>query len=310
MELFPPNSKIDFMGQRRIWFVVSGLLILLSIVGLATRGLNFGIDFTGGLVLEARYPEAVNLEHVREQLAQAGFADAQAQRFGADRDVMIRLPPPGKNVDTKQLGERVLAALAARDPGVQLLRVEYVGPQVGSELANQGGLALLIAVTGILLYVGLRFEFRLASGAIIALVHDVIITIGVIAWTQVTFDLSVLAAVLGIIGYSINDSIVIFDRIRENFIKLRRLTPVEVINASVNQTLSRTIMTNLTVFLVLMALLILGGDTLRPFSIAMVVGSIVGTYSTIYVASSMALQMGVRREHLLPVVREGPKNQL
>lgn len=203
-----------------------------------------------------------------------------------------------------------MATLAARDPGVQLLRVEYVGPQVGSELANQGGLALLIAVTGILLYVGLRFEFRLASGAIIALVHDVIITIGVIAWTQVTFDLSVLAAVLGIIGYSINDSIVIFDRIRENFIKLRRLTPVEVINASVNQTLSRTIMTNLTVFVVLMALLILGGDTLRPFSIAMVVGSIVGTYSTIYVASSMALQMGVRREHLLPVVREGPKDQL
>lgn len=310
MELFPPNSKIDFMGQRQIWFAVSGLLILLSIVGLAARGLNFGIDFTGGLVLEARYPAAVNLEHVREQLAQAGFTDAQAQRFGADRDVMIRLPPPDEGVDTKQLGARVLASLAARDPGVQLLRVEYVGPQVGSELANQGGLALLIAVMGILLYVGLRFEFRLASGAIIALVHDVIITIGVIAWTQVTFDLSVLAAVLGIIGYSINDSIVIFDRIRENFIKLRRLTPVEVINASVNQTLSRTIMTNLTVFLVLLALLMLGGDTLRPFSIAMVVGSIVGTYSTIYVASSMALQMGVRREHLLPLVREGPKDQL
>jgi len=309
MELFPPNSKIDFMGQRYVWFAISGLLILLSVVGLAVRGINFGIDFTGGLVLEVRYPEAANLETVREQLAAGGFDDAQAQRFGADRDVLVRLPPQA-GVEAKQLGDRVLAVLATHDPGVQLLRVEYVGPQVGEELANQGGLALLIAIAGILLYVGLRFEFRLASGAIIALVHDVIITIGVISWTQVSFDLSVLAAVLGIIGYSINDSIVIFDRIRENFIKLRRLTPIEVINSSVNQTLSRTIMTNLTVFLVLMALLILGGDTLRPFSIAMVVGSIIGTYSTIYVASSLALQMGVRREHLLPMVREGPKDQL
>ncbi len=309
MELFPHNSKVDFMGQRYVWFAISGLLILLSVVGLAVRGINFGIDFTGGMVMEVRYPEAVNLETVREQLAAGGFDDAQAQRFGADRDVLVRLPPQA-GVEAKQLGDRVLTVLATHDPGVQLLRVEYVGPQVGEELANQGGLALLIAITGILLYVGLRFEFRLASGAIIALVHDVIITIGVISWTQVSFDLSVLAAVLGIIGYSINDSIVIFDRIRENFIKLRRLTPIEVINISVNQTLSRTIMTNLTVFLVLMALLILGGDTLRPFSIAMVVGSIVGTYSTIYVASSLALQMGVRREHLLPVVREGPKDQI
>ena len=308
MELFSPNSKIDFMGQRYVWFAISGAMILLSIVGLGVRGLNFGIDFTGGLVVEVRYPEAANLEVVRDVLAQGGLADAQVQRFGADRDVLIRLPP--QDGDAKQQGEHVLAVLAAHDAGVTLQRVEYVGPQVGEELANQGGLALLIAVTGILLYVGLRFEFRLAAGAIIALVHDVIITLGVLSWTQVSFDLSVLAAVLGIIGYSINDSIVIFDRIRENFVKLRGLAPVDVINKSVNQTLSRTIMTNLTVFLVLLSLLILGGDTLRPFSIAMVVGSIVGTYSTIYVASSLALQMGVRREHLLPAMREGPKDQL
>jgi preprotein translocase subunit SecF len=309
VELFPHNSKVDFMGQRYVWYAISGALIFLSVVGLAVRGLNFGIDFTGGLVMEVRYPEPVNLETVREQLATSGFGEAQAQRFGADRDVMIRLPPQA-GVDPKQLGDRVLKALASHDPGVQMQRVEYVGPQVGSELADQGGLALLIAVAGIMLYVGLRFEFRLASGAVIALAHDVIITIGVISWAQVSFDLSVLAAVLGIIGYSINDSIVIFDRIRENFIKLRRLTPAEIINTSVNQTLSRTIMTNLTVLLVLVALLVLGGDTLRPFSITMLVGAIFGTYSTIYVASSMALEMGVRREHLLPVVREGPKDQL
>jgi len=309
VELFPHNSKVDFMGQRYVWYAISGTLIFLSIIGLAVRGLNFGIDFTGGLVMEVRYPEPVNLEVVRDQLAGSGIGEAQAQRFGADRDVMIRLPPqPG--VDPKQLGERVLKALATHDPGVQMQRVEYVGPQVGAELADQGGLALLIAVVGIMLYVGLRFEFRLASGAVIALVHDVIITMGVISWAQVSFDLSVLAAVLGIIGYSINDSIVIFDRIRENFIKLRRLTPAEIINTSVNQTLSRTIMTNLTVLLVLIALLVLGGDTLRPFSITMLVGAIFGTYSTIYVASSMALEMGVRREHLLPVVREGPKDQI
>lgn len=308
MELFSPNSRIDFMGQRYVWFAISGVMILLSIVGLGVRGLNFGIDFTGGLVVEVRYPEAANPEVVRETLARGGMEEAQVQRFGADRDVLIRLPP--QEGDAKQQGDHVLTILASHDPGVTLQRVEYVGPQVGQELADQGGLALLIAITGILLYVGLRFEFRLAAGAIIALVHDVIITVGVISWTQVSFDLSVLAAVLGIIGYSINDSIVIFDRIRENFIKLRGLAAVEVINKSVNQTLSRTIMTNLTVFLVLIALLILGGDTLRPFSIAMVVGSIVGTYSTIYVASSLALQMGVRREHLLPTVREGPKDQL
>jgi preprotein translocase subunit SecF len=308
MELFSPNSRIDFMGQRYVWFAISGVMILLSIVGLGVRGLNFGIDFTGGLVVEVRYPEAANLEVVRDVLARGGLEDAQVQRFGADRDVLIRLPP--QEGDAQQQGEHVLAVLAAHDAGVSLQRVEYVGPQVGEELADQGGLALLIAITGILLYVGLRFEFRLAAGAIIALVHDVIITIGFISWTQVSFDLSVLAAVLGIIGYSINDSIVIFDRIRENFVKLRGLAPIEIINKSVNQTLSRTIMTNLTVFLVLLALLILGGDTLRPFSIAMVVGSIVGTYSTIYVASSLALQMGVRREHLLPTVREGPKDQL
>ncbi|MDY6943346.1 MAG: protein translocase subunit SecF [Pseudomonadota bacterium] len=310
MELFRVQSKIDFMGRRKLASVLSAVLLIAALSGLVIRGLNFGIDFTGGVLVEVSYPEAVELNVVRPQLASAGFADAIVQHFGTSRDVLIRIPPRD-DIENERISDAAFAVLQGQEPQLSLRRVEFVGPQVGEELANDGGLALLVALLGILIYVALRFEYRFALGAVAALVHDVLITLGMFAWTQITFDLSVLAALLAVIGYSLNDTIVVFDRIRENFIDLRKVTPTQVINASINQTLSRTLMTSFTTLLVLLALLFIGGAAIQAFAIALTAGIVVGTYSSIYVASNLALMLGVNRANLLPVNKDDqPKEQL
>lgn len=299
MELFS-TTDIDFIGKRRLAYAVSVLLMVGALVVLAVRGLNFGIDFTGGTLIELGYEQDVALDTVREQLAAAGFGDATVQKFGTPRDVLVRIAPrPDRS--SAELSNAVLAAL----PGAQMRRVEFVGPQVGEELTEQGGLAMVYALIGILIYVAVRFEMRFALGAVAALVHDTVIVIGALSLTQLNFDLTALAAILAVIGYSLNDTIVVFDRIRENFRKIRKGSPAEVINRSINDTLSRTVMTGLTTLLVLVALFAFGGEVLRPFSFALITGILVGTYSSIYVASAIALALGVSRADLLPVPKEG-----
>ena len=294
---------IDFTGKRKIAIVFSTLLMLASIASIAIQGLNFGIDFTGGTVIEAGYPESTDVEKIRQSLIKAKF-DATVQHFGTAKDVLIRLAPQ-EGEDKAKLGDKVFAVLKANNPEVELRRVEFVGPQIGDELRDQGGTAMLLALAGILIYVTLRFEFRFSVGAIIALVHDVVITVGFFSITGIEFDLTILAAILAIIGYSLNDTIVVFDRVRENYLKLRKATSEESVNISINQTLARTIVTSLTTLLVLAALFIFGGEVIHGFSLAMIIGIFVGTYSSIYVASTSLLMMGVTREALLPPEKEG-----
>ena len=308
MEFFRKETAIDFMGQRRITVALSVIVILVSLALLATRGLSFGIDFTGGTVIEVGYPQAVDLGEMRGKLAAAGFGDAQVQHFGTARDVLIRLAPREER-NSAQLSEEVMAVLQAGDSGVELRRQEFVGPQVGRELTEQGGLAMLYTLIGILIYVALRFEYRFSVGAVAALVHDVIVILGVFSLFRIDFDLTVLAALLAVIGYSLNDTIVVFDRIRENFRKLRKGTPIQVVNISINQTLSRTIITGLTTILVLLALYLLGGEVIRSFALALLLGVVVGTYSSIYVASLAALAMGVSKQDLMAVKKEGAADE-
>ncbi|HFD81138.1 MAG TPA: protein translocase subunit SecF [Gammaproteobacteria bacterium] len=304
MRFITGKSEIDFMGKRKLALVLSSLLILVSLVSLAMRGLSFGIDFTGGTLIEVAYPQPVELGGIRDVLQEAGYGDAQVQHFGSARDVLIRLSPrPGKA--SAELSEEVLSALARANPEVSKRRVEFVGPQVGEELTEQGGLAMLYSLIGILIYVSLRFEYRFSLGAVAALVHDVLITLGVFSVLQVEFDLTVLAALLAVIGYSLNDTIVVFDRIRENFRKMRKGTPSQIMNTSINQTLSRTLMTSLTTLLVLLALFFLGGEIIHSFALALIVGIFVGTYSSIFVAGSLALALGVSKADLMPVPKEG-----
>jgi protein-export membrane protein, SecD/SecF family len=304
MEFFKVKTHIDFMGKRKYALILSGALALLAVVSLAIRGLNFGIDFTGGTLVEARYPQPVELSVVRSALYEAGFQDAQVQHFGTAHEVLVRLAPR-KGVSAAELSERILRALKASDPEVEMRRVEFVGPQVGEELAEDGGLAMLCALIGILIYVSVRFEYRFAVGSIIALIHDVFITVGVFSLFQIEFDLTVFAALLAVIGYSLNDTIVIFDRIRENFRKLRKGTPLEIANVSINETLSRTLMTGVTALMVLFALYFLGGKVLHNFSLALIIGVVVGTYSSIYVASAYALLLGISKADLMPAKKEG-----
>ena len=305
MKIFKLVSSIDFMGKRRIALGMSLILILVSLTSIITRGLNFGIDFTGGTLVEVGYQMAVEPSEVRTVLQQAGFEDAMVQSFGTAKDLLIRLAPQAE-LSSAQISSRVLDALYKAYPDkVEMRRVEFVGPQVGDELTEDGGLAMIYALAGILIYVALRFEKRFALGAVMALIHDVIITIGFFSVLQIEFDLSVLAAVLAVIGYSLNDTIVVFDRIRENFRILRKLDTIEVMNTSINQTLSRTIITSLTTMLVLVALFIFGGEIIHGFSTALLVGIFVGTYSSIYVASAAVLMLGVSKADLIPVVKEG-----
>ena len=287
MEFFSKKTNFDFMGKRRLAIILSSVLILASIASLVVRGLNFGIDFTGGTLIEVGYPEAADLGGLREVLGDEGYGDVQMQHFGTSRDVLIRVAPRADRASA-QISEEILAALKRADAGVEMRRVEFVGPQVGEELTEQGGLAMLYALIGILIYVSLRFEYRFSFGAVAALVHDVIITLGVFSVVQVEFDLTVLAALLAVIGYSLNDTIIVFDRIRENRGKKRVIT-AEMIDLSINQTLSRTMITSLTTFIVLLSLFIFGGEIIHGFALALMIGVIIGTYSSIYVASTAAL---------------------
>ena len=294
---------INFTGMKKPAMIFSTLLIIASIGSLIFNGLNLGIDFTGGTVIEVGYTESADVDEIRKSLAEAKF-EASVQHFGTAKDVLIRLAPQ-ENEDKAKVGDKVFSILKATSPDVTLRRVEFVGPQIGDELRDDGGTAMLLALAGILIYVTLRFEFRFSLGAIIALIHDVVITVGIFSITKMEFDLTILAAILAIIGYSLNDTIVVFDRVRENYLKLRKTGPEESINISINQTLSRTIVTSLTTLLVLVALFIFGGKVIHGFSMAMIIGVVVGTYSSIYVASSSLLFMGVTREALLPPEKEG-----
>ena len=300
MQLFKLERTLDFMSKRNIALTISAILILVSLAALVTRGLNLGIDFTGGTVVEASYANNANLDEIRSALKENGY-DAIVQYFGTSTEVLIRLAPiDGKNNAT--LGDEVMAVLKKTAQGeVEQRRIEVVGPQIGEELRDQGGMALLWALFGILIYVAFRFEFRFSLGAIFALIHDVTITVGFFAITRIEFDLTVLAAILAVIGYSLNDTIVLYDRIRENFQQIRRGETIDTINTSITQTLSRTLVTSLTTLLVLLALYFLGGESINSFAIALIVGVLIGTYSSIYVASSAILMLGVKREDLLDV---------
>ncbi len=281
-------------------------VLLIALLSLLVRGMNLGLDFTGGTVLEVQYPQPVEIPKVRETLAAAGFAAAQTQHFGTSRDVLIRIPPHGDQSNAATLSNDVLRALQTAEggAGATLARAEFVGPQVGQELVEQGGLAALGALAGILIYVMFRFEWRLAVGTIAATIHDVLFTVGWFSLFQIEFDLTVLAAVLAVIGYSVNDTVVVLDRIRENFRKRRKGSTMDIMNLSINETLSRTIMTSLVTLLSVIVLYFLGGAVMRGFSIAMIIGIVVGTYSSIYIASATALYLGISREDLLPRAKE------
>lgn len=311
MQLLNIKETISFMSIRRISMAVSTLLILGSFALFFTKGLNWGLDFTGGSLIEVEFSQSADLKKVREVMDQQGFGDATVQNFGSSRDVLIRLAPrteeDGKKVDAKMIGNQIMTALTAMDSTATMRRIEFVGPSVGDELREQGGLAMLTALICILIYVALRFEWRFALGSVSALAHDVIITLGLFSLLGIEFDLTVLAAVLAVIGYSLNDTIVVSDRIRENFRKIRTSTPEETINTSLTQTLNRTMVTSITTALVLVALLFMGGELIKGFSIALLFGVVIGTYSSIYVASSIALSLGISREDLMPteVEKEG-----
>ena len=300
------NLKIDFMGRRREAMILSAVLLSISVAAIAVRGLNFGLDFTGGTLIEVGYENPVELQDVRVSLETGGLPDATVQHFGTSRDVLIRVAPEEGQEAGAELSDRVFGSLSSAAEGeVELRRVEFVGPQVGEELTEDGGLAMLYAIVGILIYVALRFEYRFAVGSVIALVHDVLITIGLFALFQIPFDLPVLAAVLAVIGYSLNDTIVVFDRIRENFRKIRKADAISIINTSLNQTISRTLVTSFTTLLVLLALFVFGGEIIHSFAFALIVGVVIGTYSSIYVASTSVILMGVSKADLMPVKKEG-----
>lgn len=292
-------KHIDFLGKRHFAAIFSGFLLIVSIASLAVQGLKLGIDFTGGTLVELGYKQAVDLKQLRSKLESAGFGDTTVQNFGSSHDVLIRLQPKEGKSDAEISTEVAVAANTAMSEQGDLRRVEFVGPQVGDELTEDGGLALLYSLFGILIYVAWRFEYKFALGSVAALAHDVLITLGIFSVFQLEFDLTVLAAILAVIGYSLNDTIVVYDRIRENFRLLRKGSSEEVMNSSLNQTLSRTIMTSVTTLLVLIALAILGGEIIHNFAIALTIGVVIGTYSSIFVASPLVLALGVSKEDLM-----------
>ena len=325
------QTNIDFLGKRKVAIVLSLILFFGSLGSLFIKGLNFGIDFTGGTLVEVGYKDPVKVEEVRSTLFENGFDDAIVQNFGTTRDVMVRLPATfvRESTSAAEISGSVMEALripysealvessnpqsqqcvstggVTAECSVQMRRVEFVGPQVGNELANQGGLAMLYALLGILIYVTYRFEWRFAIGSVLALAHDVVITLGAFSFFQFEFSLPVLAAVLAVIGYSLNDTIVVYDRIRENFRKMRKGIVVDIMNSAINLTLPRTLLTSVTTLLVVLTLLIFGGEVIRGFSIALTIGVFVGTYSSIFVASPAVLMLGIDREDMMPVQKEG-----
>lgn len=299
MEFFNPNSNIDFMGLRRWTAIFSALIFLVSIIALAINGLHWGLDFTGGTQIEITYQEPANLQKIRDTLNQQGFKEAQVISYGTSKDVLISLAPR-QGADQNKLVNQVLESL----PGATKQRVDFVGPQVGAELATKGALAIIVALLATMIYIALRFEFRLAVSSAVALIHDPVFILGIFALFHVEFDLKALAGLLAVIGYSLNDTIVVFDRVRENFIKIRRGTPLEIMNISINQTLSRTIMTSLLTLFVVVALFIYGGETIHGFALALIVGIVIGTYSSIYVAGALAVVMGLDRKDFMPKERK------
>ena len=279
--------------------------MLLSLISLFTLKLNVGIDFTGGSIIEVGYPQAVELEPIRNALENEGFGDAIVQHFGSASEVLIRLVPDAGKGKAELSSEIIGLLQAVNDADIDVRRVDFVGPQVGEELTEDGGLAVLYALIAILIYVAFRFEYRFSLGAVAALVHDVLITLGIFSVLQLDFDLSVLAAILAVIGYSLNDTIVVFDRVRENFRKIRKRTSLEIVNTSINQTISRTLMTSFTTLLVLLSLFFLGGEAIHAFALALIIGVLVGTYSSIYIATTTALALGISRSDLLLPDKEG-----
>ena len=304
MEFFKVNTQIDFMGKRDLMAAVLIVLIAISLGSLLIQGLTLGLDFSGGTLIEASYDVPIDLKKVRGILGKGGFPDAVVQDYGSSRDILVRIAPrAGK--DSAELGSLVLESLQRASIGkVEMRKVEYVGAQVGNELIEQGGLAMVFALLGIFIYVVLRFEWRLSLGAVLATVHDTIFTLGFFSLFRIEFDLTVLAAVLTVIGYSLNDTIVVFDRIRENFRRMRKGTVVDVMNAAINQTLSRTIMTSGTTMMVVLSLFFFGGPVIHGFALALIVGILIGTVSSIYVASPLALWLGVTRADMAPVKRQ------
>lgn len=299
MRIFAKVPNINFMAQRTTGLWVSSLLSVAVILLLIFRGLNFGIDFTGGVLVEVVYPQTVELDSVRGDLKTGGYPNAIVQYFGGTQNVLIRLAPEGK-ASSAAISSRVLEALGSEAKGIELRRIEFVGPQVGDELTVNGGLAMLCAFIGIMIYIAFRFEWKFGVGAIAALMHDALMVLGFLSVFWVEFDLTTLAAILALIGYSNNETIVIFDRVRENLINQRKGTIFEVVNLSVNQTLLRSVITHVTTLLVCTALYILGGPSVHSFSVSMIVGVIVATYSSIYVSTGLAIVLGISREDLLP----------
>jgi preprotein translocase subunit SecF len=288
MEFFNPNSKIDFMGARKWTALLSVLIFLVSIAGLVSKGLIWGLDFTGGTQVQVSYQSAADMTDIRARLYQAGFKEAQVVSYGTSKDVLISIAP---RADSNQnvLIDQVMNAL----PGAAKQQVDFVGPQVGQELATKGALAIIVSLLATMLYIAVRFEYRLAFSSAIALIHDPVLILGIFAWFGIEFDLKALAGLLAVIGYSLNDTIVVFDRVRENFVKVRRCTPIEIMNISINQTLSRTIMTSVLTLFVVVALFVYGGETIHGFSLALIIGIVIGTYSSIYVAGALAISMGL-----------------
>lgn len=303
MEFFKSNINVDFLKIRYWTAAFSAVLIIFSLTSLWFKGINWGLDFTGGTVIELNYPQAANLEHVRNQLANAGFPNAVVQQYGSARDVLIRLAPDASKSE-QQVSQEILSALQQEESNVQLKRVDAVGAQVGAELAQQGTLAVLLALVLTAVYIAFRFQYRFAISAAVGLAHDPIVILGIFSFFQLEFDLPTLAGILAVIGYSLNDTIVVFDRVRENFVTMHQGTPVEVMNLSINQTLSRTIMTSALTLLVVIALLLYGGHALFGFALSLAIGIVIGTYSSIYVAGALAITLGLSRQDLLPPPKE------
>ncbi|WNN45349.1 MULTISPECIES: protein translocase subunit SecF [Winslowiella] len=289
----------DFMRWDKLAFTISGLLLVAAVIIMGVRGFNWGLDFTGGTVIEITLEKPADLDSLRGALVNSGFAEPQVQNFGSSRDVLVRMSPNEGNAG-QELGSKVVTIInQATEQNATVKRIEFVGPSVGSDLAQAGSMALLVALIAILIYVGFRFEWRLALGAVLALAHDVIITMGILSLFHVEIDLTIIASLMSVIGYSLNDSIVVSDRIRENFRKIRRGTPYDIVNVSLTQTLSRTIMTSATTLVVVLMLYIFGGALLEGFSLTMLIGVSIGTVSSIYVASALALKLGMKREHMI-----------
>jgi preprotein translocase subunit SecF len=304
MEIFKPNSNFNFMGIRVPVVAVSVVLILIALGAMALRGLNFALDFTGGTLVEVTFEKPVELQGLREKLEQGGFRDAVVQTLGTQRDVMIRLRAEQEGLSVQQVATDAFSAVQSADNPARLKRSDFVGPQVGKELAENGLIAVVVVLIGLLIYVGARFETKFAIAAIAATLHDVVLTVGWFALTQHEFDLNVLAGVMSVVGYSINDKIVVFDRVRENFRTLHKITPFDVLNKSVNQTLSRTVITSFVAFLTALALYLYGGDALEGMSESLLIGIVIGTLSSIFTACPLLLWLGVSKRDLMPKARD------